>query len=269
MVSIQILSWNRPFIILLTLLSIKRVLINAAFDYEFLILDQNSNWITKQIIKLFKFDKVIEPSKNIGMANAWTLLNSHRSPNSKFILQLENDWWCCTKNFLFFLDAISVLNSSNEVAFVKLRRNFDFQAGAYMINKEPQTVYPLPLHIFKYLPLNNANFSLISDSRFSCFTFNPTLMQARFRDEVADAYTDNMYSSISILRSGEDFPTKFWETQNRWRSAVISNAPFIHTGFHSRRFIILSLPIFYLIEIFLWIDMLIFKIASVKINSYK
>jgi len=259
MVSIQILSWNRPFILFLTLLSIKRVLINASFDYELLILDQNSNWITKKIIRLFIFDKVIEPSSNIGMAKAWALLNSHRSSNSKYILQLENDWWCCTKKVSFFVDAIMVLQSSSEVAFVKLRKNYDFQAGVNMINKEPQTVYPLPLHIFYYIPLNNLNFALISDSRFSCFTFNPTLMKAEFRDEVADAYTDNKYSDISILRSGEDFPTKFWEKQNRWQSAVISNAPFMHTGFHSRRYIILGVPLFYLVELFMWIQLIVFK----------
>jgi hypothetical protein len=264
MVSIQLLSWNRPFFLLLTLLSIKRVLINATFDYELLILDQNSNLLTKIIIRLFNFDKVIALSTNIGMAKAWTLLNSHRSPNSKYILQLENDWWCFTKSCRFLVDAITVLNISSEVAFVKLRKNFDFQAGAYMINKEPQTVYPLPLHIFKYISLNNSNFSLVSDSKYSCFTFNPTLMKSQFRDEVAEAYTDNKYSNISILRSGEDFPTKFWETQCHWRSAIINNAPFMHTGFHSRRFIVLGLPLFYLAELFMWTQLMLFKLVTFK-----
>ena len=235
------------------------MLIDALFEYELLVLDQNSGWLTSFIIKLFRFNKVIILSSNIGMAKAWTLLNQSRASNVDFVLQLENDWWCAAKSSKFLLDAINVFIACKDVAFVKLRSNYDFQAGLKMINKEPQTVYPLPLHIFQYIPLRSGSCALLSNSKYACFTFNPTLMRANFRDEISSAYSDNENSNVSVLRSGEDYPTVYWERQQQWRSAIIGSASFRHTGFHSRRYIILGLPLFYLVEFFLWIRLLAFR----------
>jgi hypothetical protein len=250
MISIQILSWNRPFRLLLTLLSLKRSLNYSNLSFEILILDQNSNRFTKFIINLFKFNKKYFLNENIGMARAWEYLYNSRNPNSNYILQLENDWWCLSDDDSFLITAINSLK--NEVcAFVKLRKNFDLQAGTNLINKEPQTIYPIPFNIFKIQYFDNS-FCLYSDSKYSCFTFNPTLMKVDFRNELESLYLDNEHSQINILRSGEEFPTHYWENQNNWISAIISNAPFVHTGFHSRRYVYIKLPIFYFIEFLFW-----------------
>jgi hypothetical protein len=247
MISIQILSWNRPIRLFLTLLSLKRVLRFSKLKYELLILDQNSNWITKFLIKRFNFNKKIFLDENIGMAKAWQYLFRNTDSNANYVLQLENDWWCLSINDSFLITAIKALEK-NDCAFVKLRKNFDLQAGTNLINKEPQTIYPLPFNIFQINYFKDS-FCLYSKSSYSCFTFNPTLMKIEFRIQVEDLYLDNKDSNINVLRSGEDIPTHYWENQSIWNSAIISNPAFVHTGFHSRRYVYLKVPIFYLIEI--------------------
>ena len=78
-------------------------------------------------------------------------------------------------------------------------------------------------------------------------------MKVNFRKELEASYVDNFNSSLDILRSGEDLPTEYWEKQSFWDSAIISNPPFVHTGFHSRRYIYMKMPIFYLIECYWWL----------------
>lgn len=251
MISIQILSWNRPIRLFLTLFSLKRSLKFTNIKYELLILDQNSNWITRLVINFFDFNKKIFLDENIGMAKAWQHLYRSRDKSTDFILQLENDWWCYSFDDEYLNTALKALND-NDCAFVKLRKNYDLQAGTNLINKEPQTIYPLPFEIFEIKYFEDS-FCLYSKSEFSCFTFNPTLMKIKFRKQVENLYKDNQNSKTNILRSGEDLPTIFWENQNVWKSAIISNPSFVHTGFHSRRYVYLKLPLFFVIEFFLFL----------------
>lgn len=250
MISILILSWNRPVHLFLTLISLKRVLKASNLNFETIVLDQNSDYFPKLILKIFRFSKIIYLKENVGMAEGWKLLFSNISSESKFVLQLENDWWCYNDNDDFLNSAIIALEKPN-CAFVKLRKNYDFQAGTNMLNKEPQTLYPFPFHIFEISKVGE-EYCLYSNSDYSCFTFNPTLMKLEFRNELESHYMNNYEAEIELLRSGEDLPTKYWESQKKWVSGIISNPSFIHIGFHSRRYSFIKLPFFFLIEIFKW-----------------
>lgn len=263
MISIQILSWNRPVRLFLTLISLKRSLWFSDLKYELFILDQNSNRLTKLIINLFKFDKKIFLNENIGMAKAWEVLFNSTSNDVKYVLQLENDWWCLSIGDGYLKTAIESLEKEN-CAFIKLRKNYDLQAGTNLINKEPQTIFPVPFNIFEIKYLKD-EFCLYSGSKFSCFTFNPTLMKYDFRNKIKNLYRDNINSKIDILRSGEDLPTSYWENQTEYVSGIISNPAFVHTGFHSRRYVFIKVPIFLITELFCWFYLIFSRIFKFNV----
>lgn len=231
-VSINIISYGRPLLLKLTLESLKLSLKGCDLKVEVILLDQNSDVLTKSIIKEhYDFiDQVVFLKDNVGISEAWNLMYALSS--GKTILPIENDWFCNSKNANWLSHAYEILESDPALAFVKLRKLHDRQMGYGRLDSEPWTVKPFPSDVItiKQLPSDGSAY-YITESAYSCFTFNPVLMKRIFRNEFADYYKDDP-DNVTPLRSGEDLPSKMWRRQYQWKSAALTKGPFVHMGFY-------------------------------------
>lgn len=240
-VSINIVSYGRPYLLKLTLESLKRSLKDSDLKLEIILLDQKSDELTKYIIREhYNFiDQVIYLDDNVGIAEAWNKM--YEVSHGRYILPIENDWFCNSINDNWLKDAISILSSDNSLAFIKLRKLHDRQLGYGNINVEPWTVTPFPKDIIDVRALDDKEF-YVTESKYSCFTFNPILMKKNFRDEFSEYYKDDP-NNKTPLRSGEDLPTRKWREQSKWKSATLLNGPFEHIGFYGGKEFLRYLPL--------------------------
>ncbi|GEM_PF-3560055 len=229
-VSIQMITWDRPWLLDFTLSSLKNSLKHSPIKREIIILDQNSLPDTKEVIRKYShfIDKVITMPTNVGMAKAWVKL--YGISVGEYIIPIENDWWCDTKNDNWLRHALEVLKSNTQIAFIKLRAIKDRQYGLESLQHEPWSVSPFPKEIVDIQKTADGTNYYVADSKYNCFTFNPLLMRREFRDEFDQYYQDNALNK-SPLRSGEDLPQAKWREQSKWRGASLTNGPFKHIGF--------------------------------------
>lgn len=248
-VSIHILSWNRPLLLKMTLLSLMTSLRNSKISYEVILLDQNSNEETKQIIRdhAHFIDKIIWKEKNIGMSAAW--VEMFERSNADYILPVENDWWCSSRSSKWLEDAVAALDKEKNMAFMKLRRLYDRQYGLGSVEHEPWSVRPFPADKVSTGKLENGSKYFIAGPRYNCFTFNPVLMRKEFRREFSCHYADDP-GNKTPLRSGEDRPTSEWRKQDKWVSGALWGGPFRHIGFPSVKEHLLYSPFFILRYLF-------------------
>lgn len=232
-VSIAIISWNRPWLLEMTLLSLKKSLRNSNISYEIILLDQNSEYKTKQVIKKYAhlIDKLICLDKNIGISNAFTMM--YKLSQAEYFIHLENDWFCNALNDNWLLSSLDIMNSNKDLAFIKLRKMNDGQYGNGSIYHEPWTVTPFPHEIVDKIVYKNS-FYYVAGSKNNCFTYNPTLMRLNFINKYLITQLDNP-ENITPLRSGEDAASKIWSAQDEWKGGTLIDGPFIHIGHNSIR----------------------------------
>lgn len=244
-VSIHILSWNRPLLLKMTLLSLMTSLKKSKVSYEVILLDQNSEEDTKKIIRDYAgfIDKIVWLDKNIGMAAAWVKM--YGISNAEFVLPVENDWWCSSFSSNWLEDAVAVLEEEKNTAFIKLRRLYDRQYGLGSLEHEPWSVRPFPKDKVTVGKLDNGSGYYVACARYNCFTFNPVLMRKDFRQEFSCYYMDDP-DNKTPLRSGEDRPTAEWRKQDKWCSAALWKGPFRHVGFPSLKEHLFYSPFFIL-----------------------
>lgn len=245
MVSINILSWNRPRLLKLTLESLLHSLRNCAVKTEIIILDQGSGGFTQAILDGYenKVDKIIRLNKNIGIASGWNKL--YKYSYGDFILPIENDWFCDAVTGVWLEDAIRVLNHDERISFIKLRSLIDHDDyGHGLIEHSPWSLqseegskrYEIQSHD------SGLQFYCATPKNIS-FTFNPVLMPRKFRDFIGQFYCDDP-CNMTPLRSGEDRPSEVWREQKGCLGATLIDGPFRHTGFHQRTTQLLNLPIY-------------------------
>lgn len=229
-VSIHMISWNRPWLLAMTLSSLKNSLKDSYIDYEVIVYDQNSHPETRNILRdNFDFiDKIVSSPKNDGMAKAWVKM--YQVSNAEYIMPIENDWWCNANSDAWLKHALEIIENQKNMAFVKLRTIRDGQYGTGSLTHEPWTVRPFPSDIVQTLKLSDGTPFYVAGSKYNCFTFNPLLIKKAFRDEFDKYYLDNA-SNYDPRRSGEDLPSAKWQEQEEWVAASLTDGPFKHIGF--------------------------------------
>ncbi|WKZ30353.1 MAG: glycosyltransferase [Candidatus Dojkabacteria bacterium] len=230
-VSIHMISWNRPWLLKLTLDSLRNSLKGTQVPYEVIVYDQRSDFETRNILRDYFdiIDKVVNNPVNDGMAQAWVTMYS--LSNAEYIVPIENDWLCDAHSDRWLEHALEIMQKEPDIAFIKLRAIHDRQFGNGSINHEPWTVKPFPADIVEIGELSDGKKYYAAAAQYNCFTFNPVLMRKEFRDEFDKYYKDNA-NNYDPLRSGEDLPQEKWREQNKWKSASLTDGPFRHIGFN-------------------------------------
>lgn len=244
LVSINIISWNRPFLLELTLSSLFNSIKNSSLAIEVVILDQGSQQQTLEILNRFlpSIDKVIFLKENIGIAKAFEKL--YEASSGEFIITLENDWWCNASNDEWLKDAVEIFKSGpHNLAFLKLRKLFDRQYGLGSLLHEPWSVKPFPDAIVEKKIFEGKKSYYQVSAPYNCYTFNPIIIRKSFRELIAPSYKD-LSDNLTPLRSGEELPQKFWQSQTEWVSGTLLNGPFTHAGFPSIKDHVIYLPYF-------------------------
>lgn len=234
MLSINLLSWNRPYLLNLTIGSLVNALEQYTDPYEIIVLDQGSNKKTKTVLDQWsnKISKLITLDENIGIAGGFNVMFEHS--NGAYILPLENDWFYDSNSPRFFSDAISILNSNPKVAFVKLRSVIDRDNYGYgLINHAPWTLNTDRSDLYEECINKQGCKYYKATSKYISYTFNPVIMCAKFRSYFGKYYKDDINNSTP-LRSGEDLPSKQWRKEN-YQGCTLLNGPFKHIGFHRRK----------------------------------
>ena len=242
MVSINILSWNRPILLQLTLRSLAYSLRNCSVPFEIIILDQGSKSKTLALLDQWESQvtKIIRLNQNIGIAAGWDAM--YEVSRGDHILPIEDDWFCDASSSAWLITAIKVLKNDSNIAFVKLRRIVDHDNYGYgLITHAPWTVKPYPFGTYETRRIDEKNHYYCATSEYISFTFNPTLMPRSFRDYIGSYYLDDPENETP-LRSGEDLPSEIWRNQSDHLGATLIDGPFRHTGFHTRLPKLTTLP---------------------------
>ncbi len=242
--SILILSWDRPRALELTMSSVIHSLRNSKIEKEIIILDQNSGFKAKEIIAKWKsqFDRTILLNENIGITQGWNEL--FNNSKGKYILPLENDWFCDAESDYWLVSAIEILESNKKIGFVKLRKvNDKDDYGHQKLEHSPWTLGVKGKPYFTLLRLPNGAYYFTASPKNIGFTYNPILMSRTFREYIHDSFNDNL-DDITPLRSGENEVDKFWRSQKEYFGATLKFGPFKHIGFHNLHDKLIIMPIY-------------------------
>jgi hypothetical protein len=199
------------------------------------VLNQNGNRLSQLACKLLsRFNYEILISKtNIGMLEGWKFLSC--SSSDDYLLILEDDWFCDSRDPIWLSIGISILEENADVQFVKLRNHDDLDNyGKGRIEHEPWTQFqpPKPPDFEVSFTSTGEQFYKIS-STFTGFTFNPILIRRRNFVGILGVAQDNPLDPTP-LRSGENSLDSIWRSSSENTAAVI-NGPFKHTGFHNKK----------------------------------
>ena len=242
MISINILSWNRPALLQLTISSLIYSLKGSPLPLEIIILDQGSDRETLAVLDKWesRVTKIIRLKENIGIAAGWNAM--YKLSRGDYILPIENDWFCDASSSAWLATAIRVLQHDSKIAFVKLRHIVDYDNyGFGHIDHAPWTVKPDQKDLYEIRKINEDITYYCATSKNISFTFNPVLMPRSFRHHIGSSYTDDP-GNLTPLRSGEDRPSDVWRNQTDYVGATLIDGPFRHTGFHTRLPKIIALP---------------------------
>lgn len=243
------LSLNRPLHLWLTLSSLKLSFDDQELFYSnVIVFDQNSNFVTRSILKRLskKGCSIVHSKQNVGMLQGWIDLVNLSS--SKYLLLMENDWYCNAGNSNWVTDAESILDGFPQISFVKLRQLEDVDNyGKGYVEHQPWTISKLGIReVDTYVERSTTNGSKFFEvfSSNTGFTFNPILIRRhKFLELIYGAVDD--VNDKTPLRSGENV------LDGRWRSnlenvAAVYDGPFAHTGFHKPINYISLFPIYIL-----------------------
>jgi GT2 family glycosyltransferase len=247
MISINLLSWNRPNLLSLTLKSLTKSLRKCESDFEIIVLDQGSNKKTLDVLNKYKymFKNMIMLNNNIGMAAAWRSL--FMASKGDYILPLENDWFCDAPNHYWLDNALDLMKYDSEVVFVKLRCVSDYDDfGWAHINHSPWTIQGLKNTDSYFQTINRSTYSYYkAKPQYISFTFNPILARRSFISQIHRFYIDDPRNR-TVLRSGEDLPSTMWRKQQNCYGASLRDGPFRHTGLYNRYAKLTALPFYFL-----------------------
>lgn len=253
-VDVLIPNWKRPLLLLLTVLSVRISLRSSQVNVSYIVIDQEPSYLTRKIIQLLPATKTkIIEEKSIGMGGAWSVLLE--ASTAEYILLLENDWWCDTRNSSWLDDAVRSLEVERTIGAVRLRRIGDVDdCGAGKLHHAPWTVKPLPDTVQRTKLSAKVEAFLCRPQNMS-FSFNPTI----FRRSIITRFAHLLYedqTSSGWTRNSEDRVDPAWRGQEDFAVAILANGPFRHAGFYSRRNYFLRLPIYTLVTLSRWLRML-------------